>query len=318
MWIDVLAAALLAVFVLSGALRGALASGLALLGLLAAYVAAALLAPGLGPSLAEALELPGVLGMGVAGALVFLATFVALGLAGALARHLERRRRGGAPRTPADRALGAFFGGLRGGLVALLLGVLGYWLQALQTLGGDTFLPAPGPSAVAAASRSLVETTASALADTDTAAGRLAVHAVARPAETFGALRGILDDPRIGALRADGLFWLAVERGDVRGALNRVSFVSIAYSDELRQRFAELGAVDEAAAAHPDAFHDAVEGALGEVAPRIRNLRKDPELQRLAEDPEVVRLLQAGDTLGLLRHPGFRRLVDRVTATRAG
>jgi membrane protein required for colicin V production len=318
MWIDVLAAALLAAFVLSGALRGALASGLALLSLLAAYAAAAILAPGLGPALGEALELPGVLGVGAAGALVFLGAFALAGLAGALLRHLERRRRAGAPRTPADRALGAFFGGLRGGLVALLLGVLGYWLQALQALGGETLLPAPGPSAVAEASRSLVETTAGALADIDTAAGRMAVRAVARPAETFGALRGILDDPRIQALRDDGGFWLALERGDVRGALRRVSFLAIAYSGELRGRFAELGAVDAVAAADPGAFHDAMERALGEVAPRIRNLRKDPELQGLAEDPEVVRLLQAGDTLGLLRHPGFRRLVDRVTATRAG
>jgi len=30
------------------------------------------------------------------------------------------------------------------------------------------------------------------------------------------------------------------------------------------------------------------------------------------EDPEVVAMLQSGDTVGLLRHPEFRALVDRA------
>ena len=41
-------------------------------------------------------------------------------------------------------------------------------------------------------------------------------------------------------------------------------------------------------------------------------MRSDPELARLAADPELQRMVQAGDTVGLLAHEGFRRLLERA------
>ena len=51
------------------------------------------------------------------------------------------------------------------------------------------------------------------------------------------------------------------------------------------------------------------------LGPRIRELREDPELQELMQDPEVVTMAQSGDTLALMGHPGFRRLITRVAST---
>jgi membrane protein required for colicin V production len=313
MWIDAVALGLLAVFVISGAIRGALASALAVAVLVGAYASAILLGPGFAQAFADGLQVPKLLATALSGAAIFLAAFVSLGLVSALLRWGERRRRAGAPRGVGDRALGAFFGGLRGGLIALLVGVLGYWLQAFETLGGRTGIPALGPSNVAAASQSLVAAATTVWTDPDSAGGRMAARAAAYPSQTFGALQDLLEDERILGLRDDARFWTAVEAGNVGAATGRVSFARIAYDEGLRRRFADTGLVPEAAASDPEAFRFAVSGALEEAGPRIRGLREDPEVQRLAEDPEVQRLVQSGDTLGLLRHPGFRKLVDRVT-----
>lgn len=314
MGIDLLALVLLAVFVAVGAMRGALASALSLVTLVGAYTAAVMFASGFGPAVADGLQLPGLLATGVAGAGVFLVAFLGLGLVSSLVRWGERRRRAGNPRGAGDRALGAFFGSVRGVALALLLGVLGYWLQAFNTLAGRPAAPAVADSTVASMSQVVVESAAGALMDADSTGGRLAVRAMAHPAQTFGAVQALLEDPRLQMLRDDGAFWTAVEAGDVDAATARVSFTTVAYSQELRTRFADSGFVSQAEAAHPEAFRVAVSGALAEAGPRIRRLRQDPELQRLAEDPEVIALLRDGDTLSLLRHPGFRRLVDRVTA----
>jgi membrane protein required for colicin V production len=314
MWFDAAALGLLALLVLAGVLRGALAAAFALLALVGAYAAAIVFGPGLGPAVAEALGLPSLLGVGVAGAAVFLATFLTVGLVGTALRAVERRQRGDDPRSAADRALGGFFGALRGGLLLGLLAYLMVWVQAYEAVSGAPGLPSAEGSAVVSATQSVVETAATAWLGDDSPAGRLAVRATAHPGETFTALQALLEDARVRALRDDTVFWSALEAGDVDGALNRVSFLAIAYSQELRGRLAEFGLVDEAAADDPRAFRDASAAALAQVAPRLRNLRKDPELQRLAEDPEVARLLEAGDTLGLLRHPGFRHLVDRLAA----
>ena len=74
------------------------------------------------------------------------------------------------------------------------------------------------------------------------------------------------------------------------------------------------GLVPQAAADDVRQFRDEMANVLREVGPRIRHLKNDPELQALAEDPEVIGILQSGDTLALLQHPGFRKLVDRVTS----
>ncbi len=315
MWIDAIALGLLAVFVISGAVRGALASALALAVLIGAYASAIVLGPGFADAFADGLRIPRLLATALSGAAVFLGAFVVFGAVSAVIRLFERRRRGGTSRGAGDRLLGAFFGGLRGGLIVLLVGVLGYWLQAFESLGGRAMVPHVGPSNVAAASQTLVAAATSALTDQDSAGGRMAVRAAAHPAETFAALQDLLEDERVLALREDPQFWAAVEAGQVGAATSRVSFARIAYDEDLRRRFADSGLISERAASDAEEFRFAVSGALEEAAPRIRGLREDPEVQRLAEDPEVQRLVQSGDTLGLLRHPGFRKLVDRVTAS---
>lgn len=314
MGIDLLALVLLAVFVVIGAMRGALASALSLVTLVGAYAAAVIFAPGFGPAVADGLQLPMLLATAVAGAGVFLVAFLGIGLVSSLVRWGERRRRAGSPRGAGDRALGAFFGSVRGVSLALLVGVLGYWLQAFNTLAGRPAAPAVADSTVASMSQAVVESAAGALMDADSTGGRLAVRAMAHPAQAFTAVQALLEDPRLLMLRDDGPFWAAVEEGQVDAATQRVSFTTVAYSQELRTRFAESGFISKADAEHPEAFRTAVSGALVEAGPRIRSLREDPELQRLAEDPEVIALLREGNTLGLLRHPGFRRIVDRVTA----
>lgn len=314
MTFDLAAFALLALLVLAGVVRGALAAGFALLAMLGAYAAAVVFAPACGPAVAEALALPSVLGVGVAGAGLFLAAFLAIGVLGAALRAVERRQRGDEPRGAADRALGGFFGLLRGGLLVGLLAYAMVWLDAWSVVSGAGELDAAKDSTLVAATQTAVENAAGVMMDDGTPGGRLAARAAAHPAETFGALQALLEDPRVQELRSDVAFWAAVEQDEVDGALNRVSFVAIAYNQELRHRFAEFGLVDAAAAQDPAAFRGACADALGRVGPRLRELRRDPELQRLARDPEVAHLLQSGDTLGLLRHPGFRRLVDRIAS----
>lgn len=314
MWIDLAAAVLLVALVLTGAARGALASGLALVTWVGAYVIAVLYGPALGPKAAGVFGLPVVLGAAVAGALVFFAAYFSLGLISALLRWQERRSRAGARRSAADRSLGAFFGALRGVALGLLLGVMGYWLQAYQELSGRQPLAAVAGSAVASASQTAVYGAASAMLDQETPGGRMATRAISHPAEAFGALQGILDDPRILLLRDDADFWDAVEDGEPHRATGRVSFRTVADAPDLRRRFAQAGVISPGESRDPELFRGAMDSALEQVGPRIRNLRDDPELQSLAGDPEVVRLLESGDTLGLLRHPRFRRLVDRVLA----
>jgi uncharacterized membrane protein required for colicin V production len=314
MGIDLLALVLLAVFIVVGALRGALASALSLVTLVGAYAAAVIFAPGFGPAVADGLQLPALLATAVAGAGVFLVAFLGLGLVSSLVRWGERRRRAGSPRGAGDRALGAFFGSVRGVSLALLVGVLGYWLQAFNALSGRPAAPAVADSTVASMSQAVVESAAGALMDADSTGGRLAVRAMAHPEQTFTAVQALMEDPRLLMLRDDAPFWAAVEAGEVDAATERVSFTTVAYSQELRTRFADSGFISKADAADPEAFRIAVSGALAEAGPRIRSLREDPEVQRLAQDPEVIALLRDGNTLGLLRHPGFRRIVDRVTA----
>jgi membrane protein required for colicin V production len=315
MWIDLVAAVLLVALVISGAARGALASALALLTWVGAYVAAVLLAPAFAPQAAGAFGVPRVLGAALAGAGVFFAAYLGLGLAAALLRWAERRARGGAPRSAADRSLGAFFGALRGVALALLLGVMGYWLQAYQELSGRRPLDGVGGSAVAAASQGVVHEAATVLLDQETPEGRMATRAVSHPAQALGAMQGILDDPRFLILRDDREFWDAVERGETHRATGRVSFQTLTYAPDLRRRFAQAGFVSPAESRDPELFRTAMDDALSQVGPRIRNLRDDPEVRSLADDPDVVELLESGDTLGLLRHPRFRRLVDRVLAS---
>jgi hypothetical protein len=127
-------------------------------------------------------------------------------------------------------------------------------------------------------------------------------------------LMAVVDSPSIGGLRSDGLFWTYVEQDNVDAAMNRDAFVQFARDSEMRRRLGDLGLVSPAAVEDSRVFRREFGEVLGEVGPRIRGLRDDPELKKLAEDPEVIAMVQRGDTLALIGHPGVQRIVERVSS----
>jgi membrane protein required for colicin V production len=303
---DAVALLLLCLFAALGARRGALASGLALAGLVGAYAVGAGAAWALGDAAADAFALPAPFGAAAAGSIGFAAAALAFGLLGWLVRRAARDAVPG----PADRAAGALFGALRGSLVVLAVGVLALWWDAARTLATAS---TPG------ASTPLREVTASALeAGAHAAFGserpeaRMAARVVAHPARTLAAARGLLEHPDVAALAQDREFWRLVESGSAEVAVATASFRRIAGEPALRREFAKLGLVDEASAADPKLFRLEVRSALAEVGPRMRRLREDPELRALASDPQVAALARRGDVVALLRHPGFQRVVARA------
>ena len=311
MWLDLLALAILAVFAIIGAARGSLRAGMGLLALVVGYTAAILLAPALGPGVSGWLGVSEWLALPLGGTLGFAAGYGAVAVLGALLRRFAARHRD--ERTPRDIFLGALFGAVRGSLVVLLVSWLVLWIDALRATGADVPIPEISGSAVAALTGEVVEAGIGAALG-DEPAGRVAARIASRPGAAMADLVEVLDNPNLEGLKGDTLFWTYVEHGNVDAALNRMSFRRIAQDPALRGQLAGLALVGPEAADDPRAFRDDVAAVLEEVGPRIRGLSSDPELQALMDDPQVVAMVQSGDTMGLLRHPGFRSLVDRVTS----
>jgi uncharacterized membrane protein required for colicin V production len=317
MTLDLLALAVLALFVALGAARGALASGVALLALGAGYGAGILAAATLGPFVGAAFGVPSLVAPAAAGTAAFALAYLACVLAGSLLQRRERTLRADAPRPWADRLGGAGFGAVRGALVVLLLGWLAQWVDALGRVEHAARPSFAEGSRVGALSQDAVEAGARAALGGENAGARAAARLLARPAQTLPELQSVIEHPQIGELANDGVFWTLVEAGDVDRALDRLAFVQLAHDRRLRGRLAALGLLDEDAAGSPAGFRREAKTVLEAVGPRLRRLREDPELHRLAEDPEVVRLLEHGEILGLLRHPGFQRVVTRVLEDQA-
>jgi membrane protein required for colicin V production len=315
MWLDGLALLVLGLFTLMGALRGGLAAGMNLVSLGAAYAAAVFSAARLGPVLAGAIGVTELLGLAIAGMLAFIAVYLLMGILTAILRRIERMRRRGLLRSTRDRFLGAVFGAARGALIVLLLSWLAIWVDALRVTGTVEGLPALGDSAAAAVTESVVEAGVEAAMSESGAAGQLVARVAARPGPAIEGLQEVLENPRIEALREDRLFWSYVEHGSVDSALNQRSFLGISHDEALRHQLAELGLIDEEAASDAGSFRAAAADVMGEIGPRIHDLREDPELQELMQDPEVVAMAQSGDTLALMSHPGFRRLVTRIASS---
>lgn len=314
MWLDTLVLVVLACFGLAGAVRGGLASALSVITLLGAYAAAIFAATHYGASAAERLGLSEFVGPPLAGVAAFFVGYFGLGIASAVLKRRERRRRNGS-RSAGDRLIGMGFGALRGGVVVLLLCMLAIWLDAFRSAGLAPFVPELGSSRAAEVTESVVEAGVLAAVDGEGPDARFLARMASRPAASIAELGALIDDPRIQALQGDTLFWTYVENGAVDNALNRSSFFDIIHDDALRAHLAELGLVDTDTASDPIAFRDAADAALRELGPRLQALRDDPALQRLVDDPEVVALLRSGRPAALLAHPGFRGFVADV-ATR--
>jgi membrane protein required for colicin V production len=312
MWLDVLGLVLLSAFALMGAVRGALSSALSLIGLGIGYAAAIAFAADGGALLAAGFDISPVLAVPLAGTLVFVGAFIGFGIFAWFLRWLERQYRGVGPRTPLDRLGGALFGATRGLVIVLLIGWLALWLDALRTVGRAQWLPETGSSTTAQLTQSAIETGVQAAFGDASPTANAAARFAARPAESIERLQSVVEDPQMLDLRGDPLFWTSLEHGDVETALDAPSFAAILEDGALRRDLAGLGLISDAAAGDARSFRREAEAMLHELSPRIRSLREDPELQRLVADADVQRLVEDGNTLGLLAHPGFQRLVERI------
>ena len=317
MWIDGIALALLAYFVVTGALRGAFASFLRISALVVSYVSTYLFGPILAPILATLLDLSDLVALAASGILVFLLVFILLGAIASLLQRQEREAREGDPRSGLDRSGGALLGALQGGLVILLLGVLTSWIEVGQKNGGFQSLPSPGGQGVAKVTRVVVEGTADALLDEQSRGARVAVRFAVRPDDAISDVQSLIEAPAFRSLQDDRLFWSYVEHGSIDQALNQRTFLDISHDPELRQRLADLGMIPPEAAQDPSSFRTSIRDMLERLSPRIRAVRNDPALQELAQDPEIARALQEGDTLPLLSDPRLRAVMSRALETPA-
>lgn len=319
MLIDLVAFAILAVFIGIGVWRGAVASASGVVTLAAAYAFGVWAAQAWGADLAGQVGLPGVLGAPLAGSLGFGAVALAGGLAGKGLRAWDDRRRGELPRTGADRLVGGLFGAVRGSLVVLLVAWAALWADAGRRLShGERLAAAPDARAsvvAGAAGAAIGKAVEIALDDGEGGtSARLAGRMAARPAETLEAVQKLVENDRIRAVQEDRLFWTYVSNGAVDSALNRASFWRAIQDDELRSELGDLGLVGPEAVSDPRVFREAAGEVLTELGPRIKDLAEDEELQELAKDPRILAMLESGDTMGLITHPDVQRIVSRISA----
>ena len=318
MLLDGLAIAILGIYLLLGAWRGTLKSASGLVSLILAYVAAFTAGAKLAPLLVARLGVPELLAMGIAGCGVFLVTWMSVSMIFRFIRRAAEMRRAGRPRSSLDRLGGALFGFARGAVIVLLVGWLSLWLEAAQGLAGDpegaTDAEPQQGSRVADVSAVVVESALGAALGDAGPSGQLIAKLAARPDQTLGSLRTLMEDERVQAVQDDAMFWSYVQNDSVESALNRSSFWSIVHDDALRSQFAELGVISDEAARDPGVFREDAARVLEQIGPQIKGLQDDPELQRLAQDPEIVSLLESGNTFALLTHPDIRRVVSRVSA----
>ncbi len=316
MTLDLVFVSILLVLVALGAWRGAVASAVGLVGLLAGYAAALWAATNLADPIGATLFVPGMLAPAVAGTLGFALAWLVTSSLGDLAIAWDVERVEQSDRSVVDRGIGGCIGLLRGGLVVILLAVLSSWLDAARDLGavdGLAAMPDAQTSTAVAVSGPLVESVvASALSDAGPA-GQVAARITARPAEALGNVQTLLEDERLTQIFEDKLFWTLITNGSVDYAMNRAAMRSIVQDPAMRGRFVELGLVTEEARNDPDKFRATMSDVLSEIAPKVHRLQHDPELNELARDPEIVALVEAGDMLALASHPSIRRLIERVS-----
>ncbi len=313
--IDWIGLAILGLFVLMGARRGALASALRIACPLLAYVAAFFGASLAGPLMTRWFDLPRLLGLALAGTIFFVLGLIGAGAAVWLIHRRLGDRLASWPRSGPDRIGGGLVGAAHGAVILLLLGVLVSFLDALRVSGAAEWLhsmPETESSRLIAVSQAAVEKCIPVALGESGLSTRVATEFLAHPADTVERVQKVLRHPRVDSLLKDRLFWTYVEHNATGKAINQISFLSISYDESLRTDMAELGLVSDGAKSDPREFRNSAKEVLEEVGPRIRELKNDPAFQKLARDPEIRQALAAGDTLQLFRHPEFRSLVSRA------
>lgn len=309
MWLDGVALALLALFAVIGAWRGAFLAGAALATIVVGYGAAIVLGPVLAPFVADALGVSDMMALPVAGTLGFVLGYLSVvAFTAVLRRALSIDHEDPSAR---DRFLGGVFGLVRGGLVVVLVSWLALWIDALRVTGAEPPMPPIAGSSAAKIAGGVIEAGIEASLGEE-ATGRVVARVAARPGEALSRFETVFASPGLQAMRDDEMLWRLVENGNVDAALNRRSFLGVLYDDGLRSALGETGLVSPTAVSDPNGFRGEVALVLQQVGPRLKAIRNDPEILSLGEDPEIVALLQSGDTLALLRNPRFQRVVDRV------
>jgi len=311
MLFDLLALAILAVFVVMGAYRGALAGCMRVTTLFAAYAAGLFSAAKLATLISILSGSSRLLAGAMAGSGAFLFVYVVASIVSALVIRGERARRDGEARGALDRLGGAFFGAGQAALALLLLGVLGSFLDAAHAAGLPQGSATAGDSYLVGTARRIVA--AGVTASMGEGPGRsLAVQLASNPGAAVASTQQLLSHPRVAKLQEDALFWQYISTGEVDRALTRASFTAIINDEDLRARLADLGVVDDEARSDPDAFLAQVQATLTRIAPRLQAIRNDPALAELAAKPEIQDAIRSGNSFALLAHPDFRRLVDRA------
>jgi uncharacterized membrane protein required for colicin V production len=310
MALDLIVLASLFVFAWLGAHRGALESAIRLGGLGFAFVVSLLASAFGGVALAAATGMSGGIAVIVAGVLGFLLAQV---LVGFIARSVRVE---GDELSDASRVGGAALGMARAGFLLLPVLWLGGFTESLRASGLDQAgaLPDLSTSRAAGAGQAAAGALAqSVVGDGGDMSARLTAKFIAEPGEAISSAVAITSDPRIQVLQRDFSFWGDLADENVESALARPTFRELVGDAELRERFAALGLVPPAAAVDAQMFHDELAAAFREIAPRLAELKHDPEFQALLADEELRERARSGDTVALLSDPRLRAVVERVS-----
>jgi len=313
MWLDLLALGILLGAALLGLMRGMLVTTIRLAGAVAAYLGSWRLGPAAAPFF-EAHGLSGLLAVLAGGLGVFFTLLLSVEIVAALAKLLEARRRRGRPRSAPDRMGGALVGALAGAGFAVLVAWLAITVDALRLQTGNEALPSVEASHFAPVAGGLIRGVGGRVLADRGSAGVALARAVSAPGDTLQGVERLLGNPHLAALRDDRAFWRQVEGGHSRAAVERASFLALAYDGTTRNELAALGLISQDAARSSRAFREASAQALAAVAPHLRAIREDPALDRLAADPAVQEMVRDSDTLGLLRNPDVRLVIAHVLA----
>jgi uncharacterized membrane protein required for colicin V production len=309
MELDLLSLLVLALFAALGAIRGTLRSGVRVACWVFGYIAAVVFAPDVAPLLTRYAGITAPFSFVAAGAGILILVWV---VGAGVIRGAEKRFGTELHREGMDGVGGAMFGLVQGGLVVLLLGWLTLWLQAAERMGISVPVAPPSASYIAHVSGEVMGKGTELALGADDPAARVVARLAGDPADTVRRVRSLAANPRILALQRDQVFWSHVQRDALDTALNRASFLGIAYDETLRHELAEIGLVDRSAAVDPRLFRNDIEETLAEVAPKARQLAYSEEFQAVREDYAVRAALEAGDSVALLRNPRVQQLIGRV------